>query len=95
MIRLTVISALSLVKQDMIGGADPYVFITCEGVKLRSEAVKSSLNPEWKFSVILYRHNPAKGIKIQIWNKNIMMDQFMGQRVITDTNNPFSEEVSR
>ena len=93
--RLTVTSAQGLLKQDLIGGADPYVFIKCEGAKLRSEPVKNSLNPEFNFSVILYRHNPAKGIKIQIWNRNIIMDQFMGQRVITDTNNPFSEEVSR
>ena len=93
--RLTVTSAQGLLKQDLMGGADPYVFIKCEGVKLRSEPVKNSLNPEFNFSVILYRHNPAKGIKIQIWNRNIIMDQFMGQRVITDTNNPFSEEVSR
>ena len=93
--RLTVTSAQGLLKQDLIGGADPYVLIKCEGAKLRSEPVKNSLNPEFNFSVILYRHNPAKGIKIQIWNRNIIMDQFMGQRVITDTNNPFSEEVSR
>ena len=93
--RLTVTSATGLLKQDLIGGADPYVFIKCEGAKLRSEPVKNSLNPEFNFSVILYRHKPAKGIKIQIWNRNIIMDQFMGQRVITDTDNPFSEEVSR
>ena len=93
--RLTVVSAQSLLKQDILGGADPYVLIKCEGEKLRSESVKNSLDPEWNFSVILYRHKPATGIKIQIWNKNIMMDQFMGQRVITDTDNPFSEDVSR
>ena len=93
--RLTITSAQGLLKQDLIGGADPYVLIKCEGAKLRSQPVKNSLNPEFNFSVVLYRRNPAKGIKIQIWNRNIIRDQFMGQRVITDTNNPFSEEVSR
>ena len=88
--RLSVISAQGLVKL-----ANPYVVVKCEGSKYRSEAVRSSLNPEWKFSVVLYRYKPAKGIKIQIWNQNLVVDQFMGQRVITDTDNPFSEDVSR
>jgi len=86
--RLTVISGHDLVKQDIIGEADPYVFVKCEGKSVKSEAVKNNQNPEWKFSVIFYRYKPKKGIKIQIWNRKLIIDQFMGQCVLTDFFNP-------
>ena len=72
----------------MILEADPYVFVKCEGKSVKSEAVKNNQNPEWKFSVIFYRYKPKKGIKIQIWNRKLIIDQFMGQCVLTDFFNP-------
>ena len=35
------------------------------------------------------RYRPAKGIKIQVWNSNLMLDQFMGGCVILGNSNPF------
>jgi len=64
--RVTVLSATGLQKQNVIGQADPYVFITCEGSKGRSATVKNSLEPRWDFSVIFYRKKPEKPIKIQV-----------------------------
>eukprot|EP00092_Neocalanus_flemingeri_P028100 GFUD01030512.1.p1 GENE.GFUD01030512.1~~GFUD01030512.1.p1 ORF type:complete len:655 (+),score=129.40 GFUD01030512.1:209-2173(+) len=98
--RVTVVSATGLKKQDVIGQADPYVYIKCEGYKTRSEMVKSSLDPKWDFSVLFYRKKPEKPIKIQIWNSNIMVDQFMGQCVVdakerSDPDNPFGDEAAR
>lgn len=98
--RVTVVSASGLEKQDMIGQADPYAFIKCEGEKLRSQIVKNSLEATWNFSAIFYRKRPEKPIKIQIWNSNLMVDQFMGQTVVDskdqgDVDNPFGEEATR
>jgi len=98
--RVTVLSATGLQKQNVIGQADPYVFITCEGSKGRSATVKNSLEPRWDFSVIFYRKKPEKPIKIQIWNSNLVVDQFMGQCVVdakerSDPDNPFGDEAAR
>jgi len=98
--RLTVVSATGLKKQDVIGQADPYVYIKCEGYRVKSEPVKSSLDPKWDFSVLFYRKRPDKPIKIQIWNSNLILDQFMGQYVmdakeISDPDNPFGDETAR
>lgn len=98
--RLTVLSATGLPKQDMIGHADPYVYVKCEGEKRRSEPVKNSLDPTWNFSVVFYRKKPDKPIKVQIWNSNLIVDKFMGQTVVDakeagDPDNPFGEEAAR
>jgi len=98
--RVTVLSATGLQKQNVIGQADPYVYITCEGSKGRSATVKNSLEPKWDFSVIFYRKKPEKPIKIQIWNSNLVVDQFMGQCVVdakerSDPDNPFGDEAAR
>jgi len=98
--RVTVLSATGLKKQDMIGQADPYVYLKCEGYKQTSQIVNNSLEPKWDFSVIFYRKKPEKPIKIQIWNSNLMVDQFMGQCVVdakerSDPDNPFGDEAAR
>jgi len=98
--RVTVLSATGLQKQNVIGQADPYVYITCEGFKGRSATVKNSLDPKWDFSVIFYRKKPEKPIKVQIWNSNLVVDQFMGQCVVdakerSDPDNPFGDEAAR
>ncbi|XP_033124994.1 calpain-5-like [Anneissia japonica] len=76
-----VLSASNLEKQDLSGGADPYVYINCEGHKVRSEVKKNSLNPEWEFSAIFYRTNLNKPIIVEIWNHNLVKDTFMGQAI--------------
>jgi len=98
--RVTVLSASGLKKQDVLGQADPYVYIKCEGTTAKSEIVKSSLEPKWDFSAVFYRKKPEKPLKIQIWNSNLMVDQFMGQSIVdakerSDPDNPFGDEASR
>lgn len=98
--RVTVLSASGLKKQDVLGQADPYVYVKCEGQTAKSEIVKSSLEPKWDFSAVFYRKKPEKPLKIQIWNSNLMMDQFMGQSIVdakerSDPDNPFGDEASR
>lgn len=98
--RLTVISAEGLQKNDIVGKADPYVYLTCEGLKKKSAHVADSLSPRWDYSVLFYRCKPDKPIKIQIWNHNVLKDTFMGQCVVDakesgDPDNPFGEEAAR
>ena len=76
--RLTIIGAASLEKQDLVGSADPYVKVRCEGQNWSSRAVKNSLHPDWDFSVVCFRKKPGKAIKIEVWNSNLVRDQLMG-----------------
>merc|ERR1719483_413924 len=50
--RVTVLAATALQKQQVIGQADPYVYIKCEGDTVRSSFVKNCLDPKWDFTVL-------------------------------------------
>ena len=49
-------------------GADPYVYIRCEGRKrYRSHSCKDTTSPEWNFSTVIYRRQPIrKPIVVQV-----------------------------
>jgi calpain-5 len=89
--QIKVIKAVGLEIQDKVGGsktdcADPYCIISCERERITSSVVSDNLNPEWNVSAIYYRKNPVnKPIKINIWNNNVMRDQFMGRCEISTT----------
>ena len=76
--RVTVKGAASLEKQDLVGSADPYVKVTCEGRRWSSRPVKNCLHPDWDFSVVCFRKKPSKPIKVEVWNSNLVRDQLMG-----------------
>ncbi|XP_064615134.1 LOW QUALITY PROTEIN: calpain-5-like [Liolophura sinensis] len=81
--RIKVIRAQGLERQDKQGGADPYCVISCEGEKVYTNVVKDNVNPEWNSSAIFYRTDPVqKPIKIQVWNHNIIKDEYMGKHVL-------------
>ncbi|XP_051953604.1 calpain-5-like [Xyrauchen texanus] len=65
--------------QDSDGSSDPYVIISCEGEKVRSPVHKDTQSPDFDLKAVFYRKNPKKPIRIQIYNKNILKDSFMGQ----------------
>ncbi|PVD18725.1 hypothetical protein C0Q70_21276 [Pomacea canaliculata] len=76
-----VIKATGLEKQDT-RGADPYCIIKCEGETVYTRAIPNTVDPEWGESALFFRKNPVKSpMKIQIWNNNVLRDQFMGKHV--------------
>lgn len=83
--RVKVMRAEGLERQDRTG-ADPYCVISCEGEKVTTKVVDDTTCPEWNSSAIFYRKSALKKpLKIQIWNKNIIKDQYMGKHVFTST----------
>ncbi|XP_064639206.1 calpain-5-like isoform X2 [Lineus longissimus] len=82
--KITVTKANGLEKQDTRGGADPYCIIECEGHNATTKVCKDTLNPFWKQAAIFYRKTPLKSpITVTIWNKNPVMDEFMGRQIFT------------
>ncbi|KAK3094770.1 hypothetical protein FSP39_005995 [Pinctada imbricata] len=79
--QVKVLKAEGLARQD-VSGADPYCVISCEGEKVRTRTVEDTTNPEWNDTALFFRRKPLKKpIKIQIWNHNILKDQYLGRHV--------------
>ncbi|KAM4699406.1 calpain-5 [Discoglossus pictus] len=86
--QVHVVSATGLKQQDSDGGADPYVIISCEGSKVQSPVLKDTISPKFDVKGVFYRKKPAQPILIQVWNHNVIKDEFMGQVALTaDPNN--------
>ncbi|XP_041880152.1 calpain-5 [Corvus kubaryi] len=81
--QIHVLAAAGLKNQDSQGGADPYVIIKCEGQKVRSPVKKNTVSPEFDVKGLFYRKKPGQPIIVQIWNHNLISDEFLGQVVLT------------
>ncbi|XP_053478742.1 calpain-5a [Ictalurus furcatus] len=77
--QVHVMKAVGLEGQDSDGSSDPYVIISCEGEKVRSPVHKDTLSPEFDVKALFYRKKPKERIHIQIYNKNVLSDSFLGQ----------------
>lgn len=72
-----------LERQDISGGADPYVIVGCEGKKSRTPVKKNTIDPIFNSQLMFYPKNPRRSeLLIQVWNKNVAIDSFMGQTTI-------------
>ncbi|XP_035828504.1 calpain-5 [Aplysia californica] len=84
--HVKVVRATGLEKLDRAGGADPYCIISCEGEKVTTRVCKNSTNPEWDESAVFFRSKPLKSpLKVQIWNSNVLRDDYMGKHVFIAT----------
>ncbi|NWR22854.1 CAN5 protein, partial [Emberiza fucata] len=80
--QIKVHSAEGLQKQDRSGGADPYVLIKCENQSRRSPVQHNTTSPVFNTQVIFYRKDIDSPVTIQVWNSNLVRDQFLGQAVL-------------
>ncbi|KAJ8256782.1 hypothetical protein COCON_G00189340 [Conger conger] len=51
----------------------------CEGQKVRSPVHKNNCNPEFDTKGVFYRRKSKGGVHIEIYNKNVGHDSFLGQ----------------
>uniref|UniRef100_A0A663M895 Calpain 6 n=1 Tax=Athene cunicularia TaxID=194338 RepID=A0A663M895_ATHCN len=79
--QIKIHSAEGLQKQDR-SGADPYVLIKCENQSMRSPVQHDTSNAIFDTQVIFYRKNIDSPIIVQVWNSNVLCDQFLGQAVL-------------
>ncbi|KAK3578630.1 hypothetical protein CHS0354_002205 [Potamilus streckersoni] len=76
--QITIAKAEDIQPPERGKSSNPYCIIKWEGKTLRTLPEKDTLNPGWNERVTLYRSNPNKDIIIELWNQNIITDQFMG-----------------
>nr|XP_013810559.1 PREDICTED: calpain-6 [Apteryx mantelli mantelli]XP_013810560.1 PREDICTED: calpain-6 [Apteryx mantelli mantelli] len=80
--QIKIHSAEDLQKQDRSGGADPYVLIKCENQQVRSAIQQDTTSAVFDTQVIFYRRNIDSPIVVQVWNSNVLCDQFLGQALL-------------
>ncbi|KAK1883127.1 Calpain-5 [Dissostichus eleginoides] len=80
--QVHVMNAEGLQGQDNNGVVDPYVIITCEGERVRSPVYKDTRCPNFDIKGLFYRKKPKEGIHIEIYNKNMIVDTFLGQVIL-------------
>ncbi|NXD07625.1 CAN5 protein, partial [Nothocercus nigrocapillus] len=80
--QIKIHSAEGLEKQDRSGGADPYVLVKCENQQVRSAVQQDATSAVFDTQVIFYRKNIDNPIIIQVWNSNVLCDQFLGQALL-------------
>ncbi|NXS11603.1 CAN5 protein, partial [Neodrepanis coruscans] len=80
-VQIKIHSAEGLQKQDR-SGADPYVLIKCENRNVRSPVQHNVTSPVFNTQVIFYKKNIDSPVIIQVWNSNILCDEFLGQAVL-------------
>ncbi|XP_030622055.1 calpain-5a [Chanos chanos] len=88
--QVHVLQARGLQAQDSDG--DPYVIISCEGEKVRSPVHKDTRDPEFDIKGLFYRKKPKERIHIEIYNKNVLMDSFLGQVTLNGDPNDLQEQ---
>ncbi|CAM5140641.1 unnamed protein product [Eretmochelys imbricata] len=72
-------SAEGLQRQDRSGGADPYLIIKCENQKVCSAVQKDTVSAIFDTQALFYRKKIERPIIVQVWNSNVLCDQFLGQ----------------
>uniref|UniRef100_A0AAV2IZG1 C2 domain-containing protein n=1 Tax=Knipowitschia caucasica TaxID=637954 RepID=A0AAV2IZG1_KNICA len=80
--QVHVLSAEGLQGQDNNGAVDPYVIISCEGERVRSPVQKDTRCPNFDIKGVFYRKKPKEAIHIEIYNRNMLVDTFLGQVVV-------------
>uniref|UniRef100_A0A8B9Q2Q1 Calpain 6 n=1 Tax=Apteryx owenii TaxID=8824 RepID=A0A8B9Q2Q1_APTOW len=77
--QIKIHSAEDLQKQDR---SDPYVLIKCENQQVRSAIQQDTTSAVFDTQVIFYRKNIDSPIVVQVWNSNVLCDQFLGQALL-------------
>uniref|UniRef100_A0A672H067 Calpain 5b n=1 Tax=Salarias fasciatus TaxID=181472 RepID=A0A672H067_SALFA len=90
--QVHVLNAEGLQGQDSNGAVDPYVIITCEGERVRSSVQKDTRCPNFDIKGLFYRKKPKDGIHIEIYNKNMIVDTFLGQVILFSDPNERQEQ---
>jgi len=84
---LTVVSVQGLANSRKFhNGPDTYCIIKCEGKSLKSSVVKDSTEPTWNLKAIFYRKDRSQPIIIEVWNRNMIRDSFIGQGCLNAIN---------
>uniref|UniRef100_A0A4X2M0R5 Calpain 6 n=1 Tax=Vombatus ursinus TaxID=29139 RepID=A0A4X2M0R5_VOMUR len=64
---------------NFVSGANPYLIIKCGRESVRSPVQKETFDAVFDTQAIFYRKNLKDPIVVQVWNKKLLCDQFLGQ----------------
>jgi len=79
-----IVAARNLADTQFISKPDPYCIAKLEKQHHKTRVIDNNVNPQWdeviKFTVA--DENSAQ-LKVEVWNKNIVSDEFLGQYTIS------------
>lgn len=81
-----------LAAQDSDGASDPYVIIRCGGEKVRSPVFKATLSPVFNTKAVFYRKKTQQAVQIELYNRNILKDSFLGQVTLAADPNDLKQQ---
>ena len=82
-VQVDLVKAEGLIRQDQIGGADPYCVLTLGKQTSKSPVINDSLYPEWNIQFLFHPSNRNQVLTLRIWNQNVLKDDFLGQGQVT------------
>ncbi|XP_074057101.1 calpain-6 [Macrotis lagotis] len=77
--QLSVHSVEGINRHNASRNANPYLIIKCGKESVRSSVQRETFDAIFDAQAIFYRKNLNNPIVVQVWNKNILCDQFLGQ----------------
>ncbi|KAM4663042.1 calpain-6 [Discoglossus pictus] len=72
-------------RRGTTGGANVYITIKCEKQSVSSAVYKNTTSAVLDTLAIFYRKNINEPIAIQVWDSNIICDQFLGQVLLASS----------
>ncbi|XP_037052376.1 calpain-5-like [Bradysia coprophila] len=79
----TCVTSITVTKASQLAHSEnTYCLIKVEGETLTSEVVYNSQEPEWNLSGVFFRYNVTKPIFVELWEKKVLRDTFLGCAVI-------------
>ncbi|XP_053555289.1 calpain-6 isoform X2 [Bombina bombina] len=85
--QVTVHSVIGVQRKGKTRGAGLYIIIKCENQSVKSEVQKNTTSAVFDTQAIFYRKNINKPLAIQVWDSNILSDQFLGQVLLAASPN--------
>lgn len=76
---VNVIEGVSLVTDKNGKLSDPYAIIKFEDKEYLTSAIHKTLNPQWQEEFFMNIKNLNSTIVIQVWDKDLLFDSFMGE----------------
>lgn len=89
-------AAKNLPNTQLVGSVDPYAIVKLENHVFNTRVIENSVNPEWndifKFAVA---DPDSSQLRIEVWNKNLTADDFLGCVMLSLSGLPRDEVSDR
>ncbi|XP_060083333.1 calpain-5-like [Ylistrum balloti] len=84
-LQILISSGEGLEGMDLDRKSDPFVIVRCEKEKVKTPVIANDLNPKFDERVTFYQKTPKENVTLEVWNHNLIKDDFMGMCTLSMT----------